>query len=352
VVGVPPSFPPKPLNGHAISCFLTPDAQADFTYPASLKREIQSVVGHYTFDVRHFRTDNKQWLLDQIFQLTEQRFCVATHLLTHKPWDFFMFVDMGPDRMHHGFWKYFDAQHVHHEPGNPFEGAMRDYYRFLDAQLCALLERVGDDVQVLLVSDHGAKRMDGGICINMWLMREGFLVLKTPPEGVGRLEAKHVDWSKTSAWGEGGYYARIFLNVKGREPCGVLAPEEVEPFRDLLVHKLEALGDEHGKPIGTRVYKPEQLYNQVNGIAPDLIGLFGDLHWRSVGTVGWDSVWVHENDTGPDDANHAQHGVFVASNLNGLKGELEGLHLTQITPTVLTLLGQPLPPDLENVSIV
>ena len=161
VIGVPPSWPPKPLNGCAISCFLAPGTQADFTYPPELKTEIQALVGNYLFDVRQFRTENKKWLLEQIYLLTAQRFQVASHLLRTKPWDLFIFVDMGPDRLHHGFWSYGDPEHTHYQPGNPFESALRDYYRFLDEQLGGFLELLDDDTQLLIVSDHGAQRMDG-----------------------------------------------------------------------------------------------------------------------------------------------------------------------------------------------
>lgn len=352
VIGVPPSWPPKPLNGCSISCFLTPGTQADFSYPAELKGEIQELVGDYLFDVPQFRTKDKKWLLEQIYRLTTQRFQVATYMLRHKPWDFFIFVDMGPDRLHHGFWSYCDPEHIHYRPGNPFESALRDYYRYLDEQLGCFLELLDDDTQILIVSDHGAQRMDGGICLNEWLINEGYLALVCRPERPRPLEELEIDWSCTAAWGAGGYYGRLFLNVAGREPEGTVAPSEYEPLRDELIRKLEALGDEQGNPLGTRVYKPEELYRQVRGIAPDLLALFGGLRWRSVGSVGRETVWVHENDTGPDEANHAQQGLFVAANIQGLQGELSGLQLTQIGPTVLQLLGLPQPPELESPPIV
>jgi len=337
VIGVPPGYPPKPLNGYAMGCFLTPNARAEYTYPPSLKADLEERFGEYLFDVRNFRTDDKRWLLEQIYTLTEQRFRVARYLLTGKPWDFFMVVDMGPDRLHHGFWKFCDPHHRKYEPGNPFENAMREYYRFLDEQLKGFLEQVPDDAALLVVSDHGAKRMDGGICINEWLWREGYLRLRTPPQGVKRFEELDVDWSRTLAWGEGGYYSRIFLNVKGREPQGVVSPSEYEGVRDELIQKLEALGDENGNPIGTRVYKPEEIYRRVNGIAPDLIAILGDLHWRSVGTVGHGAIWVHENDTGPDDANHAQHGLYVAKGFPDLAGPRD-LHLLEVADRLRGLL--------------
>ena len=39
--------------------------------------------------------------LDQVFKMTERRFQVARRLVTNKPWDYFMMVEMGPDRLHH-----------------------------------------------------------------------------------------------------------------------------------------------------------------------------------------------------------------------------------------------------------
>ena len=87
-----------------------------------------------------------------------------------------------------------------------------------------------------------------------------------------------IDWPRTRVWGDGGYYSRIFLNVRGREPEGVIEPSQVEPLRDELIAKLEALGDEQGNSIGTKVFRPEQLYHTVNGVPPDLICLLRQPH--------------------------------------------------------------------------
>lgn len=348
VIGVPPGYPPQPINGHSVSCFLTPGTDSGSTYPESLQAEIEATVGEYWFDVPNFRQADRHELLDRIHRLTEQRFQVATHLMTTKPWEFFMMVDMGPDRLHHAFWQYADPDHVLYEPGNPFENAMRAYYRFLDDQLAAFLDRVPDDAAVLIVSDHGAKRMDGGIAINEWLRREGYLALEHHPDAPTSLADATIDWANTVAWGEGGYYGRVFLNVQGREPQGTIPPDDVESLKDALINKLEALGDEEGRPIGTRVHRPEELYDNVNGIPPDLIVLFGDLHWRSVGGVGHDTVWTRQNDTGPDGANHAPDGVLVAANVPGLQGQLSRPRLSQLASTCLRLRDQPLPEGVDE----
>src|SRR5207249_3184506 len=102
-----------------------------------------------------------------------------------------------------------------------------------------------------------------------------------------------------------------FLNVAGREPQGTIAPGDYEKVRNDLIAGLSAIPDENGREIGTKVYRPEELYREVRGIAPDLIVYFGDLYWRSVGTIGGGKIQTLKNDTGPDGANHAPNGIFV-----------------------------------------
>src|SRR6202034_3093150 len=103
-----------------------------------------------------------------------------------------------------------------------------DYYEHVDRKVGELLEVVPRDAYVLVVSDHGAQCMEGGIAINEWLIQQGYLVPREPVQTPSRLEAVKIDWSRTIAWGSGGYYGRLFLNVKGRESQGAVAPADYE----------------------------------------------------------------------------------------------------------------------------
>ncbi|MCZ7647055.1 MAG: alkaline phosphatase family protein [Planctomycetota bacterium] len=350
---VPLTFPPKPIRGSQISCWLTPGNESAFAQPPELKAEINRAVGPYLPDVK-FRVEDKQQLYDDLKRTTDNHFAIAEHLLAKKPWDFFMMVEMGTDRIHHAFWKYFDESHPRHPKGNPQQGWMREYYASIDARIAKLLERIPDDAWVAVVSDHGIKGMLGGICFNEWLAKEGYLTLLERPAKKEQIGKCRIDWSKTKAWGDGGYYGRLFLNVRGREPQGLVAPEDVEPLRRELADKLEALADEQGDNIGTRVLYPEKLYPKVEGIAPDLIVYFGDLAWRSMGSIGGpdDSIYTYENDTGPDDANHAPDGIFMLSTKARMKaglkgpGERQGLQIHDCAPTFLKLLGVPPSPQI------
>ncbi|MCK5552864.1 MAG: alkaline phosphatase family protein [Deltaproteobacteria bacterium] len=349
VIGVPQTYPPKPINGCLITSFLTPDTTRQYTYPPELKGEVENLVGEYMLDVDNFRTDEKEQLLHQIHEMTEKRFRVAKYLMTTKPWDFFIVVEIGLDRMHHGFWKFFDKGHRKYRAGSKFEGAIKEYYLYLDRHVGEMLSVVGEDTAVVVVSDHGAKGMEGGVCINEWLMEKGYLALKEKPREMVPLSKVKIDWDRTAAWGEGGYYCRLFLNVKGREPRGTIERSMYDEVRDRLKRELEGLADDSGNHMGTRVFKPEEIYPVVNGIPPDLIVYFGDLRWRSVGSVGIGSVHTFENDTGPDDANHSQHGTFIMR-VPGMKarGKVSGLHIMDVAPTVLKLLGLRVPEDMEG----
>jgi predicted AlkP superfamily phosphohydrolase/phosphomutase len=354
IVGVPPGYPPRRINGIFVSCFLTPDTDKNvFTHPPELSEEIRRLVGRYPVDVQGFRTDNKAWLRDEIFAMSRTQFQVVRHLLANKEWDYFHFVDIGLDRVHHGFWKYHDPLHVLHEPGSPFCDTVHEYYRHIDLEIGRVLELLSDDTIVLVVSDHGAQRLDGGFCVNEWLVREGLLVLKSYPTEITPFGKLEVDWEKTRVWSEGGYYARVFLNVKGREPQGTVEAAEYERFRDEIKTKLEATVNALGQPLGTLVFKPEEIYRSVRNVAPDLVVHFGGLYWRSIGGVGYPGIHILENDTGPDDCNHAQFGAFIlAASTSPLRGEVTGAHLLDIAPTLLDLGGYEIPASMQGRSLV
>jgi predicted AlkP superfamily phosphohydrolase/phosphomutase len=212
----------------------------------------------------------------------------------------------------------------------------------------------------MVVSDHGAKKMDGAICVNDWLMEKGYLRLKGAVEQPTRLTVDMIDWEKTRVWAEGGYYSRMFLNVQGREPQGIVPQADYEAFREGLKKELESLEDEEGRTLGTRVFRAEDVYRSVKNIPPDLIVYFGDLNWRGAGTVGNGRIYIYENDTGPDDANHAQDGIFIfkvdATRLGeaGLWAgrKVDGLSLYDVAPTILDVLGISIPGDMIGRSIL
>ena len=194
-------------------------------------------------------------------------------------------VEMGLDRMHHGFWKDMDPEHRKYEPGGAYESAILDYHVYLDGLLGQLLAQADDDTTVLVVSDHGAKRMDGGIRVNEWLRGEGLLATAREPRGRRSASADvAIDWSRDDRVGRrrllrarlpqrprpraGGDDRARGLRARARRPQ---APARGDPRRERATRSGRA-------PTSRR-----SSTREVGGVAPDLIVLFGDLLWRAVG---------------------------------------------------------------------
>ena len=347
IIGLPPGYPPRPLNGYSVSCMITPGLDKDYTYPPELKKEIADTVGEYLFDVT-FRVEDRDTIKSQLFDMTKKRFELAKHLAATKDWNLFILHEIGFDRLHHAFWKYFDPKHPKYEPGNKYEQIAEDYYRMVDEKIGELLKVVGEeDVGVFIVSDHGSKAMKGAFCVNQWLEQEGYLKLKTKPQGIVDIEKADVDWEKTKAWGWGGYYARIF--VKGREQNGAIDPAEVAKAKDELKERIKTIKDASGRVMKNYVFEPEEVYGPSVGDKPDLMVYFDDLDWRSAGTMGHDSLYLAENDTGPDDSVHSMTGIFIYHAPGSTKGtDLGTLDTEDFAPTVLKMFGVAVPNDIKG----
>ncbi|MEJ2051525.1 MAG: alkaline phosphatase family protein [Calditrichota bacterium] len=340
VIGVPQTYPPKPISGMLISGLLTPKGGPRATYPETLWHEIEQVAPGYQFDVVDFRQKDPDTLIREVYTMTANRFKVAKYLATRKPWNLFTMVEIGLDRIHHVFWKYMDPEHPLFEPNSRYRNVIREYYRFLDAQTGELLEAFPAQTEIMVVSDHGAQAMQGGFCLNEWLIREGYLVLRNAPAGITPLTPDMIDWEQTQAWGTGGYYGRIFLNVQGREPRGVLSGEQLQEVRATLRQKLRDVS-EGSHQISNQVWTPEELYREITGIPPDLLIFPQEMQWRSLGSVGYGSIFSLENDEGPDGANHARNGVIIQSGPNQKLQDTGELNLLDLFPLLLEKFGIP-----------
>lgn len=337
IIGVPPTYPPKPIRGYLITDFITPSTQVSYTYPPTLKFEIKKLVGEYIFDVK-FRTEERNKLIKELWNMTKQHFEVIRYLAKNKNWDFMMFVEIGVDRVQHAFWGFMDPEHHKYVPGNKYENVIIEYYKLIDQELGKLLEIIPKDTMIIVVSDHGAKRMKGAFVINQWFAEQGYLKFEEEPKKVMELSEAKIRWEKTYAWGWGGYYARVFINLKGREPKGTVDPRDYEDFREQLIKDLKRIRGPKGEHWNTIVVKPEDLYPEVKGNPPDLMVYFDNLYWRSAGTVGWPTLYLPENDRGPDDAVHDWEGILIIHDPEGtISKKKVKANIEDIAPTILSL---------------
>jgi predicted AlkP superfamily phosphohydrolase/phosphomutase len=136
--------------------------------------------------------------------------------------------------------------------------------------------------------------------------------------------------------------------VRGREPQGIVDPDEFEALRDELATGLEQLPGPDGRQIGTRAFRPQELWRRQRGIPPDLIVYFGDLGWRSNGSLGHGRHWTLENDTGPDDANHDRDGICILAAPGLSPCRRDDLSIYDIAPTILSAAGLPIAAEMRG----
>lgn len=343
VLFVPPSYPPFKVHGELVSCFLTPDAEHAHTYPAPLSGELRARFGPYVPDVE-VRMAEREGLCEALIAMTRQHFSIARHVWTTREPDFLMMVEIGPDRLHHAFFAEMDPAHPRHDPQSPHARVGELYYRALDEELGALMALADDDTALVIASDHGARPLRSAFTVNAWLMAQGYLHLREPVAAPTPLRPELVDWSKTRAWAEGGYYARVFLNLRGREPQGIVDASAAPALREELARGLSAVRGPNGEPWLNHVHTPEALYGAVRGHAPDLLAVFDDLNVRALSTVGQASAYAEGDDRGADACNHDWLGIFVVGGAGvTARGALAECSIYDVGATVLTLFGVPLP---------
>lgn len=355
VIGMPGTYPAAPLDGWLITDLMTPGPGSPCTWPPPLREELFARFPDYRFDVVGHRGSDRTALLAELYAMTRERFAAARWLATTRDWDLLAVHEIATDRIHHAFWATLDPSHPAHDPEDPCAGVIADFYEFVDEQVGRLVDALPPDTDVIVASDHGAQSLLGGFRVNEWLIQQGYLRLHDDaPAGPERLQPAAVDWARTSAWGEGGYYARIFVNVAGREPGGTVAPEHVPDLLAAMTADLAGLTSPDGAPLVSAVHRPADLYRAVRGLPPDLIVVLRDYAWRSLATVGTGELFATANDTGADEANHALDGLLIVR-LAGRSAHLDHarrLELFDVAPTVADLLGVPSPAaDRRNVLV-
>jgi predicted AlkP superfamily phosphohydrolase/phosphomutase len=336
VLFVPPSSPPFSLAGELVSCFLHA-GDGPSSFPERLSGELAARFGPYLPDV-DVAAGPSEALFDALCAMTRQHFATARHLWSTRDPDFLMLVEIGPDRLHHAFFDALDPMHPRHDPHGPFVEFGARYYALLDSELAALCALADEETNVLVASDHGARASRECFLINQWLIEQGLLTLRVTPDEALPLRPEWIDFERTRVWAEGGYYARVFLNVRGREPQGSVAESDADGLCTAVQSALLRVRGAAGEAWQNRVERPRDLFREVRGEAPDLLAFFDELSVRALSLVGSRSLYQERDPRGGDAANHDMLGIFVLSGPNvSARGELPECSIYDVGKSVLSL---------------
>ena len=360
IINVPISWPlPAIPGGYAISSPMTPSLSDEFTHPDNLKDELTKLVGEYIFDISTGEMDtgdiDEDKILKQIHDTDAQRFALLKHLVTEKGCDYTFAVIRGIDRMAHLFYRYFDEKHVRYVPDAKHANALQEHYKFIDQAIGEIRVSLPSHTALVVYSDYSVQRLDGRININEWLIQEGYMTLSEyPPEPTPLINCR-VDWSKTRAWGTGSM-GQMYINLKGREPQGIVEPDDYDGLITELAGKISALADEHGNRLNTQVFRRDDIhFGPYAKYGPDIFISFDEYRWGVSENAGYGKEKLYSYATGNrrDDAAHGLYGYFCLAGPDiPQKGEISRVSLLNIAPTVLDLMGMDIPYEMEGASIL
>ncbi len=269
VVNLPFTYPARPVRGALISGFVAPLFERA-VYPEALIPWLKSRGYRIDVDAAKGREDRRQ-LIHDLFETLNIREEVMVTLLETRPWDLFIGVVTGTDRLHHFF---FDAPY---DPGAPYHDDFIAYYRRLDLLFGRLQEAVGPSTALILLSDHGFTHLRTQVYLNHMLKMMGYLNFTRPDPSL----PEHIHPGSMAFAMDP---TRIYINSADRFRTGTVAAHEKETLRARLKAQLEALtvsdlgtADldqwyEANSPLFDRVLSKEDVYEgECLAQAPDLV---------------------------------------------------------------------------------
>ena len=398
VYNVPVTYPPERVNGLMVSGLMTPPGAKDATYPRELLNELEppkpgkDIYGHTPF-----RRGHEAEFIHELLDIHAYNFRTARYLMHRQPWDLFVAEFQHTDTMAHFMWKHMEDKGADlPEPVREIAAnALRDIYTDADAKLGQLIQEAGEDTLVVVMSDHGHGRLKQFFAVNIWLLQKGYIQLT--PDAMTRLKYAlyqlglspsslyhlalrfgvrddvfrseddrvtttkrrlkgfllswgDIDWSRTRAFSLG-YGGPIFVNLKGRESQGIVEPgAEYEALLDQLIADLKTITEPAGRgPLLSEIHRGREIYSgPFAGHGPDLVFLASDPSVNGTGLMEFNSKgWFRR--MARKSGSHRMDGILFLSGPGMRQGySLSGASIMDIAPTVLALLGVPVPNEMDG----
>ena len=393
IMNVPVTYPPEPINGVLVSGILSP-MDSKYTFPSYITKELDEQ--GYIVDIYKHYCDTLNSYLELAEQTMIKRQQCFRQLLQNHEWDFAMVVFTTIDRMQHQIWNRRDL--------------LEKLYIRLDTLIGQLIEENKENTYSIIVSDHGFKSVTKKFFVNEWLWdlkllskkistdkssipnfyddhfshqcpeksklsnvfaKTGItkdnirsllpdlfceLLKKISPPQVRRLFPKEnllIEWDKTKAFFPSYYSQGIRINVKGREPKGIVEPgQEYEEIRSQIINELYKLKNPYNfENVIDTVYRKEELYSGKNHKnMPDIIFIPNNYNYYLDPNKRTCKYCVGSAiDDFPVYSDHDPNGILII-NGHAIKKNtvISNIDIVDVMPNILRLLDIPIPDDIDG----
>ena len=329
-LGLPSGHPPRAINGLMVGGFLAPSLERTVHPPGRLE-ELRRLGWQLDVDPVRARTD-RDYLQRAAMELLAGRRRTADAMLA-EPWDLFLLHVMETDRVNHFLWGQW-------ADGGPAAAFFRDFYRGVDDWLGRLDAALGDDVTLIVLSDHGFCRITAEVQLNRWLRREGCLWTAGPPERMFQAVAPP---SRAVSLVPG----RVHLLRREAFDVGTLEPDEAAALRDELADKLRRWTDPaSGAPVCARLLRREETFaGPYVHHAPDLLIDPADGYDLKAALSDGELF-----DHSPLEGMHTYRDAMLCIRGRAVTPERRGI--TDVTRSILDLLGVPAGGDLDSRGVL
>ncbi len=261
-------------------------------------------------------------------------------------------------------------------------------YEIVDEYLRKFLASLPEDATIIVMSDHGAGAINGIVYLYNWLAKEGYLrrgqlnlqgalfrkfkdylrrtlstrsrkwvraALSRLRNGLGEAEtASSIEWNQTKAYSFG-TYDNIYINLMGRNPSGIVKPQDYNGLCEKISIKLLGLVDpKTGDKMVECVYRKEELCSgPYTEQAPDLV-----VQWRDYTYFTMKGIDKGEADFGDDlkvtasefpyTGTHRLEGIFICKGPHVRRKHQVRASIMDVAPTALHILGEAVPSGMDG----